>query len=246
MRVDRQWMIQAFDYYNTKYFGGQLARPNLIAAQDCRDGNGSECWGHFDFAANMDRRTRKLYNIQGGTLYLWTKYDRKEISFITTLLHEMIHDYIYTIEQIYPKQEHGPEFMALANKINASEGTNISATNEFETTDTLNGNQDSDESKRKITPALMCVIHTNFDPCKTIICRADFKTLKQFITQAKQLRAFKDIAIYYCYSNKLKSLQSSPKFGFYGKDDREVINKMATYYSESPQDFNFNNLKKYM
>lgn len=102
-----QWMKQNFDFFNKKYFGGQLRAPRF-SVNNCPE----DLWGCYDSATN--------------TLSLTQLYSRNEHSVQETMIHEMIHMFIITVKGINPWFEHGPMFYSIANKINA-DGWNISA-----------------------------------------------------------------------------------------------------------------------
>lgn len=100
-------MKQNFDFFNKKYFGGQLRAPRF-SVNDCPE----DLWGCYDSATNK--------------LSLTQLYSRKEHAIQETMIHEMIHMFIITVKGVNPWFEHGPMFYSIANKINA-DGWNISA-----------------------------------------------------------------------------------------------------------------------
>ena len=121
------WMKQKFAEYNKKYFGGRLPVPNFnLEAMDDR-------WGKYDAQASYNELTRKIVKVEGnGTITLTSSFSRKESACISTLLHEMCHEYVTLIMRINPKDAHGAEFESIANKIN-QQGHNIK--NELPITD---------------------------------------------------------------------------------------------------------------
>ena len=128
-----KWIEQNFNIFNKKYFDSKLPTPKF--SLNCPD----NMWGFYDykFVYNMRRQVTKILSV--GELCLTSKYSRNEIDVKSTLLHEMIHMYIYLIARIYPKNEHGKEFQFFASYINR-DGYNVSATGvEKKDSDILNG-----------------------------------------------------------------------------------------------------------
>ncbi|KAI9091111.1 zinc finger RAD18 domain-containing protein C1orf124 [Phlyctochytrium arcticum] len=56
---------------------------------------------------------------------------RPRSDYINTLLHEMIHAYLFVTQQNTDRDGHGPEFMKHAKRINAAAGTNITVYHNF-------------------------------------------------------------------------------------------------------------------
>ena len=123
------WMRQTFDFYNKKYFNGSLPIP--IFNIGCKYG----CWGTYEACFDYSRLTRKIRgNISTGTLSLSSKYSRTEWSWTNTVIHEMIHAYIYHILKKYPRSQHGEEFMTIANRIDR-DGWNVGGPDYITNTD---------------------------------------------------------------------------------------------------------------
>ena len=139
-----EWMQQKFALYNKKYFNGQIAMPKF--STNCPHG----MWGYFKLDAICNPITRKITQFYDyGTLFLTDKYERNAKDVVNTLLHEMIHAYIYTVLKKYPFNQHGRDFKEIANKLN-SVGWNISEANEMKTTDKLRA-ANPNKQKRQTT-----------------------------------------------------------------------------------------------
>lgn len=124
----------AFDFYNQKYFDGKLPTP-LFDLKNCP----SNMLGYFepnDLFKNKNGKVIKVGN-PCGTLGITTRFSRAKKSILNTLLHEMVHMYVFFIIGWAPIQEHGPLFQKKAAELNA-DGWNIMAENELEDTDMEN------------------------------------------------------------------------------------------------------------
>ena len=126
-----QWMSTCFNRFNKKYFKGKLQQPKFVVG--CPDGY----FGYLEYKANYNRLTRKITNVLSiPKLMLTNKYDRKAKDVANTMLHEMIHLYIYSVLKKYPFNQHGSEFNDFINDNNLEgDGWNISAENKLQPTD---------------------------------------------------------------------------------------------------------------
>ena len=123
------WLKDTFNFYNKKYFNGRLKTP--IFSLNCP----SEYWGEYSPDVRYDLLTRKIYRIySNGLIKINTTYDRNERDVINTLLHEMIHMYINTVDCVYPICPHGRLFKKWANKLN-HDGWEIYEITEIKPTD---------------------------------------------------------------------------------------------------------------
>lgn len=135
MRITPEWLSKKFNEFNRKYFGGHLTEPRLTVEPL----NGY--WGKLEYDADYNRITRKIGKVyKQPVIKINGKYDRNAKDFANTLLHEMIHLYIYEIAKVYPLMQHNNKwFNNFANKLN-SLGWNISESNEVQATDVLINN----------------------------------------------------------------------------------------------------------
>lgn len=124
-----EWMSKYFNKFNKQYFEGKLETPQFVVG--CPYG----CFGYLDYRANYNKLTRKISKVLSQPkLMLTSMYDRKQKDVLNTMLHEMIHLYIYSVLKKYPMSQHGSDFTKIANNLN-SQGWNISETNELSKTD---------------------------------------------------------------------------------------------------------------
>jgi hypothetical protein len=146
-----QWMQKNFALFNQKYFGNVLIPPKFIVT------NLNNMWGYYKFNGEYNVLTRNVTNIPNpGIIYLTNKYSREEKNVQNTLLHEMVHVYIYTILKKYPLQQHGNYFKRIANKLNAL-GWNISERNDLTDTDIYQINEEV--IQRMVTECVMKVLN---------------------------------------------------------------------------------------
>lgn len=106
------WMRDKFAAFNSQYFGGRLPTPELAVEPLNQE------WGKYDVEAYFYKNNRKIFRVDNnGKITLTSSFDRDEDAIIATLLHEMIHEYVYLILRVYPENPHGQEFMSIANQM---------------------------------------------------------------------------------------------------------------------------------
>ena len=119
MQASLDFLYAKFDEYNKRCFGGRLKRPKIVVS------NAKRQLGLF--MASRPTPTIKVSNY----------YDRTEEEYVDTLVHEMIHYYIYT-DGIRDTGPHGPLFKAWMNKINRQEGLHMSVRTNAQKWETAN------------------------------------------------------------------------------------------------------------
>lgn len=129
----RQAIEKAFDILNNKYFGGKLPEPMYSYA--CP----SKMWACFTPAKTMRQKGGKIikFGYPPGVLAVTTEYSRDEKDILNSILHEMVHIYVFCIKREYPSNPHGGEFQKKAEELN-KDGWNIMAENEKKDTDIEN------------------------------------------------------------------------------------------------------------
>lgn len=125
-----EWMQKKFNLLNKKYFDGKIPAPRFEI------GSPSGTWGYLDFRGEWNTFTRNINKVYRYTLKLNNEYSRKEKDVVNTLLHEMIHAYIYMVLRKKPRNEHAGYFSQFAERFNQM-GFNISEANEIQTSDVL-------------------------------------------------------------------------------------------------------------
>eukprot|EP00117_Sycon_ciliatum_P034282 scpid71314/ scgid3344/ Zinc finger RAD18 domain-containing protein C1orf124 homolog len=124
--VDDSWELvdpnpdarQLFMMYNDRYFGGKLAgvevrwspRMTLCAGLCCYEGRGGLC------SIRLSQPLLKL---------------RPRRDLVQTLLHEMIHAYLFVTQNNKDHDAHGPEFHKHMKRINQDAGTKITVYHNF-------------------------------------------------------------------------------------------------------------------
>lgn len=107
MVITLSYLSKAFDKYNEKYFNNELTRPHFRLI------NTRRALGIF-----------KSYRMTGKMELCITKvFDRTPNEFDNTIIHEMIHQYIYEMG-IIDNNGHGVEWHRIAKRIN-KDGWNI-------------------------------------------------------------------------------------------------------------------------
>ena len=106
MKPTVQWLEYNFDTFNVKYFEGKLPKPKFSLF--CKEGD----LGNYTPQADYNTITRKITKLNGpGVLSIAGQYSRSERDIASTLLHEMIHMYIFTVLRINPRFSHGEEYV---------------------------------------------------------------------------------------------------------------------------------------
>lgn len=114
MRPTLQYVEEKFDYYNNLCFGGQLPRP-LIKLTQRRESIGR---------TNMSQRCIDGKYIRNASIEISIRYDYPEVEYIDTIVHEMIHYYMW-MNNIDEESAHGPKFRAIMNEITQKYGIRI-------------------------------------------------------------------------------------------------------------------------
>lgn len=117
------WAEKKFNEFNNAIFKGRLLKPVINITDFCFC-DGEFCYGSYEYALKTNW-LGKITGVQNaGTITLNKSYDLTERRWEGVLLHEMVHMYVYTVLLKNPKDPHGPEFMNIANKIQA-QGWNV-------------------------------------------------------------------------------------------------------------------------
>ena len=119
MRPTLQYIIEMFDYYNKLCFGGQLQRPpirlntrystmGITKGKQRIDSNGLPYWSDLSIEISVRR-------------------DLPEYEYIDTLVHEMIHYYIFS-NNLVDDSPHGTLFRRKMDEITQKYGIRITIT----------------------------------------------------------------------------------------------------------------------
>ena len=218
------WVRSKFDTYNKKYFGGRLPTPEFKICP-----LGGE-WGRYDLNARYYKGNRKIFEVKGtGTLSLTSDFDRTENAIVNTLLHEMIHEYVYLILRVYPKDEHGEEFMNIANKINA-DGWEVEEVT-FMT--------DTDKNASIQNSIVLIISKPRGTDYKYWLCPVDPSQIEQFRATASKIPGIK-FDFYELGSPCLRGQPSDPStlLGWRGMSYVEMIDQICKDTGANKSDFN--------
>jgi hypothetical protein len=131
MLPNQEWLQKRFDEFNQRYFGNKLSGIKLKINPNLKF-NGADCFGLFTFDARVNRKGVVTKLIPGSLLLQINGNqlleDRDEKDWLNTLMHEMIHAYVYTVcMECDDNNPHGGRWAELANYFNSKFGFNISA-----------------------------------------------------------------------------------------------------------------------
>lgn len=242
MRPTPEWMKQAFAVYNARFFGGELPTPRFEVKKDCKV-NGQDVWGYYDLKANFSYATRRITRVHDiGVICLSSKYSRAEEDVIGTLIHEMIHEYVYLVIGVYPVDKHGRQFQQIARQIE-SYGFDVTS-NEIKSTDSLDN--DGDDNVVRHDKVLCLLRKPNGKNYRYWCCICDKEQTNEAYLTASMLPGIKSVTFYECNSPKLSFFKSNPKklTGFGAQTMLELINILSGYFNENPNIFDFRKLKK--
>ena len=131
MLPNEEWLQKRFTEFNQRYFGNKLNDIKLRINPNLKF-NGADCYGLFTFEARVNRKGivvklfpgTSLLQINGNPLL----ESREEKDWLNTLMHEMIHAYVYTVcKECDDKNPHGGRWAELANYFNSKFGFSIGA-----------------------------------------------------------------------------------------------------------------------
>ena len=132
MIADYNTMPQMFWECNRLYFGHQLRTPKFGLMHTSRN------LGRFEYRwEEKNKPVKKRYM----AILMSDYFDFDEETFRNIMVHEMIHYYLYLHDDSdcsrfgrflrflgFKNSDHGPEFMAMAQKLNEQYGLNITKT----------------------------------------------------------------------------------------------------------------------
>lgn len=238
MKPTVEWMKDNFSQFNKKYFNNLLPEPKFSTS--CPTGN----WGYYDVRGKYDKASRKMLKLDGpGTICLTSAYSRNEHDVQETLLHEMIHEYIYQVMKLYPKNQHGELFNNIANRINKQGGYNISEKTEVKSTDTLEGNDSHAQNSAPSPTALLCIFESGLQNPKLWACKSDFDGMTGTLHRINQVGG-RNAHFYQTKSANLYKMPSTPQnlWGYGGNTYEGLISEIAKNLQENPQIFSKENM----
>ena len=247
MKISIDWIKNNFTFFNNKYFEGNLPVPKF----QCAD-IGSGKLGLYELpGAQYDKRTGKITKVvNNGILTINSRFDRGEKDFQETLLHEMIHEYIYLVKRFVPKNLHGEMFMEAAKPMIA-DGFNIAESGEVngenQEQQQQQNNQNYNKNQKRRTESVLCVVYKAQGPdYNYFFCRVEPSQIQQFKQHLMSLGTISDVQFFRCYSPRFAKLSSdlTKCIGFYGKTAYDVEMTMGRYFNESPQLFDIQKLQK--
>lgn len=210
MKPTTEWMSENFDKFNRAYFRGKLSLPTFSTR--CN----ANYFGFFKPNGTTNRLTGKYTPNGPGTLILNGGYDRVEKDWEGTLLHEMIHMYIYEVDLVEPRNLHGKEFIKWANYLNQIDsGWNISESNEKKETDIhdsekIGGYKEGSYKypSGNFKTHILCFLSQPKDQqFKMWLFKADYNKFNEYIETCKKLKDINGaeyIDVYHCYSDEIE------------------------------------------
>ena len=239
-------MREKFNFFNQKYFGGRLPTPELKVAPI------SNGWGSYNLKAQYYKGNRKIFELPKdkngktsyGTLTLTSNFDRKEDAVISSLLHEMIHEYVYVILRVYPEDVHGAEFCSMADKISA-DGWNIEEAT-FMTADDKEASLNTGKP-----PVLLIISKAGGADFRYWVCAVDPERIPEFEATVSRL---KDITSHEYYEvtaplngHFFDDLPKDPSTlrGWRGMSYNQIARDIANYIGIKPEILSPSALKLY-
>lgn len=122
-------MKEWFNEFNEQFFNNELPMLKLEVG-NC----GTNIWGYFRGKRTYSRQTRRWterFSAANCTIRLSEHFAGTEYNLKNTMVHEMVHYYIFFKYKYHPARHHGKEFLYEANKINTKSEWNITPTNDY-------------------------------------------------------------------------------------------------------------------
>lgn len=260
------WMRTTFMTYNFKYFNGMLKEPQMRVDNYCRTDAG-DAYGLYDLHADFNERTRLIENVKdAGTIILSAAYDKPEDQWVATMLHEMIHEYIYLVVGIYPNDQHGKLFQTIASRMindgfdvmngesSRGAGGNVpnssgggaagAATGAAAGAAAGNtGGSGAGANNQKI----LCLIYKpsgqNYKYWCTI---CEMSEANRFYLKANGIPGVTGVSFYKCNSQNINSFQTDYNTlkGFGAMSLGELSRNMSNYFQENPAIFDFTRIRR--
>ena len=119
MRPTLEYIIERFEYYNQLCFDGELILPPIRLNTRYAEMGVTKAIMVWD-------EKEKTYKIE-CSIEISVRRDLPEYEYTDTLVHEMIHYYLYYTGED-PRCRHGKAFKAMAKRFNREYGMNITPT----------------------------------------------------------------------------------------------------------------------
>lgn len=253
LKALRDELYAKYRLYNEEYFGGHLPYLPILLRNKCYV-DGHEAWGRFDFKATYSKITRKIIDIQDrGSITILTKYVRPSDTnhYMQTLLHEMIHAYIFLVLKRYPKDPHGELFMQYANEISAREGVDIQSENDMVSQSEIQNTYQTEQPASQTANTnqggeneylVKIMLHGNNPPFKFWVVRCPKRSLLQLYSERIR-KAFNKttatVEAYVCHTPAFSKLPADVNnlYGFGADNVREMCDKLGKYCGVDPSEF---------
>ena len=251
LRGLRDKLYANYRLYNDEYFGGKLPHIPILLRNKCYV-DGREAWGKFEFEGTYSKFTRRVINVKDvGKITLLTKYRVSDEHYLQTLLHEMIHAYIFLVLKRYPKDVHGDIFMELADAISAQEGFDIQPENDMVSQSEIQNTNQPEQPENQPTTAnqgseneylVRIMLHGDNIPFKFWVVRCPKKSLLKLYSQRIRKAFNKTTATvdaYVCHTPAFSKLPADVNnlYGFGGNSPHEMCDKLGKYCGVDPSEF---------
>lgn len=255
-----RWMSAAFNDCNKNVFGGKLIVPKFSTKCDENE------WGCYYPSAGSNGEYNRFTMKAQGTLCLNALYKRTEKQWISTLLHEMCHEYVYQNGISKFANQHGVKFWRIAKLVNEKvkgygleikekdDGGEIGVvkadgTEEMAVYHGMDGNFVNNEQEQGSGTVLCVIDNPNGYGYKCWVCILKENEIQEAksVLQKLMRRVRIKYGFYLIQSEKLSKVQTSPSnlAGFGGNSYMKAVENLCKYYGEwNFEIFNSNNLTK--
>lgn len=120
MRPTISYIRDTFAKYNALAFGGELPEPPFVLVTSRT----------FGLTCGWERRMPDGTSTRGATIKISVRYDLPEEEYVDTIVHEMIHYYIW-INRLHDNGKHGNLFLSMMNSISQKCRIKISVAGEM-------------------------------------------------------------------------------------------------------------------
>lgn len=212
MDVTVQYLRSKFDEFNALCFGGELPPITMKVT------NAKTFMGQFSYKKRRTWLCRtKVYGVQ---LKISSHYDMGEEELEDTLLHEMIHYYIFH-KRITDTSPHGRAFRNLMNDINARYGRHITISNKSSHLMT---------NAQAVRQRSRCVIKVRLADGNTgmKVVPATSASIHYFVSNARLSSTIKELHCYLSSDPFFERFPSSRALKIHIVDEAELDSHLAT------------------
>ena len=156
MKANIEYVKKKFDEYNHLMFNGEL-QPLPFALSKAKTYNGALFY-------KREKNADGTWHYSNFVFRISTVYDLSEDKIEDTIIHEMIHYYIFS-KQLHDTKPHGKLFVAIMNEINNKFNRHVTVSNHI--------TRDESDTDKRVKPHLICISRLRTGKrCFTVVAKS--------------------------------------------------------------------------